>query len=118
MIEPKNKKTKKKIFTFGTKSKKRILNFEGYIKTSPRQDKMSISAVAPPMMISGVKGNPNLGQGSMPLYVKRNTDGTISYALPSNAPPDSIAYNKNRVFQMERKTKMVARLRAKLVIRE
>ena len=51
---------------------------------------------------------------SMPVFAQTNDDGSMSFALPLDAPPDGIAFNKNVIRQMERKTKMVARLRAKL----
>lgn len=66
-------------------------------------------------MITTIRGNPNLiKNASMPVFVETNKNGSMSFAMPSNAAPDSIGYSKNIVFQMERKTKMVARLRAKL----
>jgi hypothetical protein len=67
-----------------------------------------------PMMLN-MKGNANLGSTTgMPVVVETNPDGSLNYALPYNAPPDSVGYNKNRVFQMERKSKIRARLQAKL----
>jgi len=50
----------------------------------------------------------------VPVITETCFDGTIHFAMPVNTPPDTIAFNKNVVFQMERKSKMVARLRAKL----
>lgn len=68
-----------------------------------------------PAMIK-FKGNANLGSTTgMPVIAQTNTDGSIDFALPYNAPPDSVAYNKNRIYQMERKSKMVARLQSKLL---
>ena len=65
-------------------------------------------------LLRSVKGSSFSGGGSMPVVYKHNDDGSISFAVPSNAPPDSVGYNTNRIVQMERKTRMIARLRAKL----
>lgn len=51
---------------------------------------------------------------TMPVFAKINDDGSMSFTMPLDAPPDGVAFNKNVIRQMERKTKMVARLRAKL----
>jgi hypothetical protein len=67
-----------------------------------------------PMMLK-MKGNAYLGSTTgMPVIAQTNPDGSIHYALPYNAPPDSVAYNKNCIYQMERKSKMKARLQSKL----
>jgi hypothetical protein len=41
-------------------------------------------------------------------------DGTVQVGFPTRCPPDAMANNKNMAAQMERKTKLAARLRAKL----
>jgi hypothetical protein len=47
-------------------------------------------------------------------YRSVNDDGSIIVVLPDNLPPDTRAYNINNARNQEKKTKMVARLRAKL----
>jgi hypothetical protein len=49
-----------------------------------------------------------------PVLAETHPDGTMTLDAPPNCPPDTLGYNRNCVFQMERKTKMAARLRAKL----
>jgi len=86
-------------------------------ETASIEMSISINNTAQPFMISSISGNPDRycsSANTMPIFTRTNPDGSITFAMPSNAPADSIAFNRNRVFQMERKTKMVARLRAKL----
>jgi hypothetical protein len=51
---------------------------------------------------------------AMNVYVGTNPDGSIRLTMPQGTPPDGVAFNLNVVRQMERKSKMIARLRAKL----
>ena len=45
-------------------------------------------------------------------------DGSVRLVMPAKAAPDSIGYNLNQAFQIEKKTKAVARLRAKLAAKK
>jgi len=53
------------------------------------------------------------GQNAMvPVLFQAGEDGSVEVVLPAGAPPDTVGYNRNRGKQMEKKTKMVARLQA------
>lgn len=54
----------------------------------------------------------------LPTYRSINDDGSIIVIVPDNLPPDTKAYNLNNAKNQEKKTKMVARLRAKLAMRQ
>jgi hypothetical protein len=53
-------------------------------------------------------------QAFLPTWRQVNDDGSIVVIIPDNLPPDTKAYNLNNAKNQEKKTKMVARLRAKL----
>ena len=51
---------------------------------------------------------------AMRVLMDTMPDGSVRLVLPAGAAPDTVGYNRNRAFQKERKTKIAARLRAKL----
>lgn len=61
-----------------------------------------------------IGGAGNWNGMDIPVFAEILTDGSINMAVPSKCAPDTMGYNKNYTFQMERRTKMIARLRAKL----
>ena len=68
---------------------------------------------------SAPKGNPRVDRGTVVVHpIHESEDGSLTLKLPFGTAPDSVGYNQNRVFQMERKTKAVARLRAKLAAKK
>jgi hypothetical protein len=50
----------------------------------------------------------------IPIVSQMNESTGEMTAHTFGLPPDSVGYNKNKAFQLSRKTKMVAKLRAKL----
>jgi hypothetical protein len=64
------------------------------------------------------KSNPRLGKGvQMKVLMKATEDGRVEAVIPPGLPPDSVGFNLNRAFQHQRKNKMVARLQAKLAMK-
>jgi predicted RecA/RadA family phage recombinase len=59
-------------------------------------------------------GSGNWKGMDVPVFYEMLTDGTYNVAVPLKCPPDTMGFNKNYIFQMERKSKVAARLRAKL----
>jgi len=60
------------------------------------------------------RANPYCDSGvGMPVIMETNDDGTIDVIMPHGAPPDSIGFNKNRAFQKQRASMVVARLQKK-----
>ena len=65
------------------------------------------------------RSNPRLGRGTqMKVLMKATEDGRVEAVIPAGLPPDSVGYNLNRAFQYQRKNKMVARLQAKLAMKQ
>lgn len=65
--------------------------------------------------IMNTKANPWSNKGrTMKVVFRTMSDGSVKVVMPVGAPPDSVGHNQNRAFQRERKSKMVAKLQAKL----
>ena len=54
----------------------------------------------------------------MPVLFTTDMGGNVVCRIPDGTPPDTRAYNENRARQMQRKSKVVARLRARLEKKE
>jgi hypothetical protein len=79
------------------------------------------SSVSTEAFLTGgqVKTNPYLDSGKpTPVMFETDAYGNVAVLMPSGCPPDMKAYNENRAFQRQRKTKMVAKLRAKLLAKQ
>jgi hypothetical protein len=65
------------------------------------------------------KSNPRLGAGvQMKVLMKTTADGSVEVVMPPGAAPDSVGFNLNCAFQRQRRNKMVARLQAKLAMKQ
>lgn len=68
------------------------------------------------LLMNGLISIPKHGKDGIkrvPVLHETNANGSIQTYLPVRCPPDTAAYNLNCAKQMERKTKMIAKLRQK-----
>ena len=62
------------------------------------------------ILFSGQKSS-SLNHGKMfKVGIQTLPDGSVEVVMPLGSPPDTIGYNRNKAFQMERKTKAKTRV--------